>query len=175
MTTTQEIIEQVANKIGHPIYNPVSASALAPIFGVSRAHLWRLREGNGVLSRDAFVRACKFLELPPEKIVELTLALDADGSEDEGMRAYIRNIAKKLRPGIAKSGACILIGAAAMLAHVEDARASGNLVLSAHDAHTGSGPASSRSLYIMVSRIRRFLRHLLHGTTSHIPPRPALA
>lgn len=175
MTTTQHIIERVASKIGHPVYNPVSNRTLAEILGMSHTHIRRLRDGDGVLSRDAFVRACHFLELPPEEIVQLTLALDADGSEDEGMRAYIRALASKLRPGIVKGGASILLGAAAMLAHVDDALASGKLVVSAHDTPAPAAPATSRILYIMVNRMRRFLRRFAPLTTSQIPPRLALA
>jgi hypothetical protein len=131
-TTSQQIIEQIAAKLGHPVYNPVSSRALGQVLGLSHTHVRRLQDGEIVLSRDAFVRACKFLELPPERIVELTLALNADGAEDEGLAAWMRGIAKGLRGNVVKSSASILIGAAAMIAHTDDAKSAGIPAFPAH-------------------------------------------
>ena len=152
--STQHIIALVQAKIGHPEINPASNSAVGRVLGLSHTYVKRLISGDGVLSRDAFVRACKFLELPPEQIADLALQLSADGSEDEGMGAWMRNIAKGLRGSVVKSGASILLGAAAMVAHVDDARASVNLGFPAHHP----APAELPTLYIMVSRAWRAIR-----------------
>lgn len=148
MNTTQTVIELVASKAGHPVYNPVGNVALGRILGISHTHVKRLISGDGVMSRDSFVRACRFLELPAERIVELTLALDADGSDDDGLRAWMRGIAKGLRGNVVKGGASILLGAAAMLGHVDDARALENKAL-----HSTALPAGDFSgMYIMVNK-----------------------
>lgn len=166
MTTTQQIIEMVASRIGHPVYNPVSNRSLAPILGMSHTHIGRLRDGDGVMARDAFVRACHFLELPPEEIVSLTLALDADGSEDEGMRAYIRGVVSKLRPDVVKSSAGILLAAFIGFAQPGDAFALEKPV-------NPNGPAPDASseeciLCEVASRIRRAVRRF--GRLFPVPP-----
>ncbi len=130
MNTTQTIIDLVAAKAGHPVYNPVGNVALGRILSISHSHVKRLRDGDGTLGRDAFVRACKFLDLPPERVIELTLSLDVDGSEDAGVRAWIHSLAKSWRGNVVKSGASILLGGLAAFGHVGDARATGNTALS---------------------------------------------
>ena len=145
LNATQQVIELVQAKIGHPEINPASNSAVGRVLGLSHTHVKRWISGDGVMSRDAFVRACKFLDLPAERVIDLTLALDADGSEDAGVSAWMRSLAKGLRGTIAKSSAGILLGAAAMFGHVDDARALENKPL----ASMATAPATSQSLYIM--------------------------
>jgi DNA-binding Xre family transcriptional regulator len=138
--TTQKILEQVAGKIGHPVYNPVSNRTLGQILDISHTHIKRLRDGDGVLARDGFVRACKFLELTPEQIVDYTLALDGDATQDAGLRSYIRDMAKGImKRAVVKSSASILLGAGAMFGHIDDARASENTAL----ARTAAPAATS--------------------------------
>ena len=166
-TTTQEIIDLVSRKLGHPVYSPASNASIGRVLNTSHAHVKRLMAGDSVMSRDAFVRACKFLELPTERVVELTLALDADGSDDEGLGAWMRGLAKNLRGNVVKSSASVLLGAAAFFGHASDAPASEKQALSVQAPSAANFP----SMYIMVTRVRCWWRKLRDRFLP--PPSPA--
>lgn len=139
------------------------------ITGFKQQTISSWRRGKTFIAREYAATFARLAGLSEEYVYA---CLEHDRHSDPTVKRILREIAHEFWN---RTAASILLGVAAMLAHIDDSRAAGKLVVEALDSPTAPAPATARSLYIMVNRMRRFLRRFRPVPTSQIPARLAWA
>lgn len=133
------LIERLREKKGG-----VSDVQLAQILEVTPTSIARWRNGEQQMSNDMAVRIAIMAGENPQTWL-LRNQIDKEDPGSQSVQVWRKFL------GMPDKVASILLASTAMLAHVEDARAAGNLVLSDHSGGSLAGLLTAVGLYIMVN------------------------
>lgn len=155
MTVSYRVIELVKRRISNEFLK-ASDNDAAKALGLSRTSVSHYKHGRDVMSQETLHKANEILELPENQLLALSLDLQIEGAKNDNTRGVFTSLREMLRAVEGKKIASILLASCAMLAHVDDASALGNKGFSAHSPAGANFPG----MYIMVSRVRTWLRRL---------------
>lgn len=154
-----QVIDLVREAIGTP-YVRASDAAVARALGITPGAVGGYKSGREFMSASTLEKAQEFMQLPDRQLAELYVRISMEAAKDRGSE----KVWQALLDSVRGAAASVLLGTTAMLAHVQDARTTGNVVFQA----TSPARSGSPGMYIMFTRIRRFLRQLATIPAFHI-------
>lgn len=157
MLTQMELIDAaraaIAKREGKP--EPVTYYRIGKELGVTSSYMTNLTKGHNIMSADCALKLAQIADLTPGYVLASIEAERAERDHSETTGTW-----KALAEMIGGKAASILLIGMGMLAHVDDAAASGKLVSAAHSPT----PVASREYCILcqiIGGFGRWLRGLL--------------